>query len=103
VAGSAVVAECCGAVAAVRTERSVDAGHGRWPRVLRSALSAIVIEKFAKEDSLVFTGPLGKSGPGGAKVRLAKGDVTVTHGPVTQAGGVVIFPGRLRWARRASR
>ena len=32
-----------------------------------------LIEKAMKEGSLVYTGPLGKSGPGGAKVRLVKG------------------------------
>lgn len=43
-----------------------------------SALPATVIEKSTKEDPLVFIGLLGKSGPGGAKVRFAKGDVTAT-------------------------
>jgi hypothetical protein len=42
-----------------------------------------LVEKSMKDGSLVFTGPLGKSGPGGAKVRLVKGDVTITHGPFT--------------------
>jgi hypothetical protein len=40
-----------------------------------------LIEKFMKDGTLIYTGPLGKSGPGGAKVRLSKGDFTVTPGP----------------------
>jgi hypothetical protein len=40
--------------------------------------------------------PLGKSGPCGAKVRLEKGDVTVTHGPFSDsvlmgASGFALF------------
>jgi len=44
-----------------------------------------MIDKSMKDGSLLFTGPLGKSGPGGAKVRLVKGDVSVTHGPFTDS------------------
>jgi hypothetical protein len=44
-----------------------------------------LIEKLSKEGSLVFTGPLGKSGPCGAKVRQQRGDVTVTHGPFSDS------------------
>ena len=40
-----------------------------------------LIEKYSKEDVLVMTGPLGKSGPGGVKVRLDKGEVSVAYGP----------------------
>ena len=42
-------------------------------------------EKYSKEGTLVFTGPLGKSGPCGAKVRQQTGDVTVTHGPFSDS------------------
>jgi hypothetical protein len=45
------------------------------------AKMGVLIEKSMREDSLVYSGPLGKSGPGGAKVRLVKGEVTVTRGP----------------------
>jgi len=44
-----------------------------------------LIEKFTREDTLVFTGPLGLSGPGGAKIRLDKGSVTVKHGPFSDS------------------
>jgi hypothetical protein len=44
-----------------------------------------LIEKFTREDTVVFTGPLGKSGPGGAKVRLVKGEVSVTRGPFSDS------------------
>jgi hypothetical protein len=44
-----------------------------------------LIEKLTKEDTLVFTGPLGKSGPCGAKVRLEKGDATVALGPFSDS------------------
>ena len=40
-----------------------------------------LIEKYFKENVLVTTGPLGKSGPGGAKVRLDKGEVSIAYGP----------------------
>jgi hypothetical protein len=55
-----------------------------------------LIDKSMKEGSLVYTGPLGKHVPGGAKVRLAKGNVTVTHGPFTDsvlmdAAGFALF------------
>jgi hypothetical protein len=44
-----------------------------------------LIEKMTREETLVLTGPLGKSGPGGAKVRLAKGEVTVARGPFSDS------------------
>jgi hypothetical protein len=55
-----------------------------------------LIEQFSKDGTLVTTGPLGKSGPCGAKVRLEKGDVTVTHGPFSDsvlmgASGFALF------------
>ncbi len=55
-----------------------------------------LIEKSMKDGSLVYTGPLGKHVPGGAKVRLSKGNVTVTHGPFTDsvlmdASGFALF------------
>lgn len=49
------------------------------------AKMGVLIEKFMKEDSLVYTGPLGKSGPGGAKVRLVKGEFAVTRGPFSDS------------------
>lgn len=55
-----------------------------------------LIEKSMKDGSLVYTGPLGKHVPGGAKIRLSNGDVTVTHGPFTDsvlmdASGFALF------------
>jgi hypothetical protein len=44
-----------------------------------------LVEKSMQDGSLVYTGPLGKSGPGGARVRLVKGDLKVTHGPFTDS------------------
>jgi hypothetical protein len=44
-----------------------------------------LIGKLMKDGTLVTTGPLGKSGPGGAKVRLQKGEVTVEHGPFSDS------------------
>jgi hypothetical protein len=44
-----------------------------------------LVEKSMKDGSLVYTGPLGKSGPGGAKIRLTKGDLSVTHGPFSDS------------------
>ena len=49
------------------------------------AKMGVLIEKSMREDSLVYTGPLGKNGPGGAKVRLVKGEVTVTRGPFSDS------------------
>jgi hypothetical protein len=43
------------------------------------------VEKCMKEGSVVFTGPLGRSDPGGAKVRFAKGATTVAHGPFSDS------------------
>ena len=55
-----------------------------------------LIEKSMKDGSLVYTGPLGKHVPGGAKIRLSKGNLTVTHGPFTDsvlmdASGFALF------------
>jgi hypothetical protein len=44
-----------------------------------------LVEKSMKDGSLVYTGPLGRSGPGGAKVRLAKGESTVANGPFSDS------------------
>jgi len=44
-----------------------------------------LVEKSMKDGSLIYTGPLGKSGPGGARVRLVKGDLKVTHGPFSDS------------------
>ena len=44
-----------------------------------------LIEKFSRENSLVMTGPLGKNGPGGAKVSLSKGEMTAINGPFTDS------------------
>jgi len=44
-----------------------------------------LVERSMKEGTLVFTGPLGKSGPGGARVRLTKGETTVTNGPFSDS------------------
>jgi len=55
------------------------------PSAEHVAKMGVLIEKFMKDGTLVSTGPLGKSGPGGAKVRLQKGDVTVTHGPFSDS------------------
>jgi hypothetical protein len=55
-----------------------------------------LIEKSMKDGSLVYTGPLGNHVPGGAKIRLSKGSVTVAHGPFTDsvlmdAAGFALF------------
>jgi hypothetical protein len=55
------------------------------PSAEHMAQMGALIAKFMKEGTLVTTGPLGKSGPGGAKVRLQRGDVTVTHGPFSDS------------------
>ncbi len=55
------------------------------PSAEHMAKMGVLIEKFMKEDTLVYTGPLGKSGPGGVKVSLAKGDFTVALGPFTDS------------------
>lgn len=55
------------------------------PSAEHMAKMGALIEKFSKDGTLVTTGPLGKSGPCGAKVRLQKGDVTVTHGPFSDS------------------
>jgi hypothetical protein len=44
-----------------------------------------LIEKYTRENTLVMTGPLGRSGPGGAKVRLDKGEVTIVTGPFSDS------------------
>ena len=44
-----------------------------------------MVEKSMKDGSLVYTGPLGKSGPGGARVRLVKGALKVEHGPFSDS------------------
>ncbi|HVW69040.1 MAG TPA: hypothetical protein VHB68_08690 [Steroidobacteraceae bacterium] len=44
-----------------------------------------LIEKTQKNGTLVYTGPLGKSGPGGAKVRRVKGEVMVAEGPFSNS------------------
>ena len=53
------------------------------PSAEKMAEMGALIEKFTREDTLVFTGPLGMSGPGGAKIRLEKGSVMVKHGPLS--------------------
>jgi len=55
-----------------------------------------LVEKSMREGTLLYTGPLGKHVPGGAKVRLEKGKVSVTHGPFTDsvlmaASGFALF------------
>jgi hypothetical protein len=55
-----------------------------------------LVEKSMRDGSLVYTGPLGKHVPGGAKIHLSKGNVTVTHGPFTDsvlmdASGFALF------------
>jgi hypothetical protein len=44
-----------------------------------------LIEKTTRDGSLVMTGPLGMSGPGGARVRLDKGAVALHTGPFTDS------------------
>ncbi len=44
-----------------------------------------LVERSMNDGSLVYTGPLGKSGPGGARVRLVEGRVTVAHGPFSDS------------------
>ena len=44
-----------------------------------------LVENSMKDGSLLYTGPLGKSGPGGARIRLSKGEVSVAHGPFTDS------------------
>ena len=51
------------------------------PSAEKMAGMGALIEKLTREDTLVYTGGLGRSGPGGAKIRLEKGSVTVKHGP----------------------
>jgi hypothetical protein len=55
------------------------------PSTEHMAKMGALIEKFMKDGTLVTTGPLGKSGPGGAKIRLQKGEVTVSHGPFSDS------------------
>jgi hypothetical protein len=55
------------------------------PSAEHMAKMGALIEKFMKDGTLVTTGGLGKSGPGGAKVRLQRGDLTVTHGPFSDS------------------
>jgi hypothetical protein len=54
-----------------------------------------LVEKSMKEGTLLQTGPLGRSGPGGAKVRLTRGELSVTHGPFDSvlmgASGFALF------------
>lgn len=40
----------------------------------------ILVEKAMQDGSVVYTGPLGKSGPGGARVRLVQGKVSIVNG-----------------------
>jgi hypothetical protein len=49
------------------------------------AKMGVLVEQSIKDGSLVYTGPLGKSGPGGAKVRLVKGKVTIAIGPFSDS------------------
>jgi hypothetical protein len=44
-----------------------------------------LIAKASRDGSLVTTGPLGMSGPGGARVGLSKGATTVERGPFTDS------------------
>jgi len=44
-----------------------------------------LVEKSMQDGTLGYTGPLGKHVPGGAKIRLEKGNVSVTHGPFTDS------------------
>ena len=55
------------------------------PSAEHMAKMGALIEKFMKDGTLVTTGGLGKSGPGGVKVRLQRGDMTVTLGPFSDS------------------
>ena len=55
------------------------------PSAEHMAKMGALVEKSMQDGSLVYTGPLGKSGPGGARVRLSKGDFKVTHGPFSDS------------------
>jgi len=55
------------------------------PCAEKMAEMGALIEKFTQDGTLVLTGPLGMSGPGGAKIRLNKGSVTVKHGPFSDS------------------
>lgn len=60
------------------------------------ATMGALVEESMKAGTLIYTGPLGKHVPGGAKVRLSKGATTVTHGPFTDsvlmgASGFALF------------
>jgi hypothetical protein len=62
-----------------------------------------LIEKSMKDGRLVHTGGLGKNGPGGAKIRLTKGDLSVALGPFTDsvlmgAAGFALFRAESREA-----
>jgi hypothetical protein len=55
-----------------------------------------LVESSMRDGTLLYTGPLGKHVPGGAKIRLEKGNVSVTHGPFTDsvlmgASGFALF------------
>ena len=55
-----------------------------------------LVEKSMRDGTLLYTGPLARHVPGGAKVRLEKGHVSVTHGPFTDsvlmaASGFALF------------
>jgi hypothetical protein len=55
-----------------------------------------LVEKSMKDGTLLYTGPLAKHVPGGAKIRLSKGTATVTHGPFSDsvlmaASGFALF------------
>src|SRR6185312_16869886 len=62
-----------------------------------------LVESSMRDGTLLYTGPLGKHVPGGAKIRLEKGNVSVTHGPFTDsvlmgASGFALFRAESREA-----
>lgn len=54
-----------------------------------------LVEKGMKDGTLIYTGPLGRSGSGGARIRLARGGLSVTPGPFDSvlmgASGFALF------------
>jgi hypothetical protein len=55
------------------------------PSAEHMAKMEALIAKASRDGSLVTTGPLGMNGPGGARIRLAKGAATVERGPFTDS------------------
>ena len=54
-----------------------------------------LVEKSMKEGTLIHTGPLGRRVPGGARIRLNKGELSVNPGPFDSvlmgASGFALF------------